>query len=116
MDEILEKSLLYDFYGELLTEHQRNVYESFVFDDLSLAEVASQEGITRQGVHDLVKRCDKILQEYEDKLHLVAKFTCIKKKVSDIEDLTSSTDLNVNNEVDRLKKIKALAAEILEEL
>ena len=50
MDEILEKSLLYDFYGELLTEHQRNVYESFVFDDLSLAEKDLVKLVGRQYV------------------------------------------------------------------
>ena len=104
MDKLLEKSLLYDFYGELLTEHQQAVYQSFVFDDMSLAEVAEEQGITRQGVHDLVKRCDKILQGYEDKLHLVAKFVSIKEKAKKIQD---STDL---------KEIKALASDILEEL
>ncbi len=104
MDELFEKSLLYDFYGELLTEHQQSVYQSFVFEDMSLAEVAEEQGITRQGVHDLVKRCDKILQGYEDKLHLVEKFVSIKKKAKQIQD---SSDL---------KEIKALASDILEEL
>ena len=84
MDELFEKSLLYDFYGELLTEHQKSVYERFVFEDMSLAEVAEDEGISRQGVHDLVKRCDKILQDYEKKLHLVEKFVSIKKKASEM--------------------------------
>ncbi|MCR4617652.1 MAG: YlxM family DNA-binding protein [Lachnospiraceae bacterium] len=115
MDELFEKSLLYDFYGELLTEHQRAVYESFVFEDMSLSEVASEQGITRQGVHDLVKRCEKILQGYEDKLHLVEKFVSIKKKVQQIEDLSDSG----NKETDLAKSlsdIKSLADKILEEL
>ena len=71
MDEIFMQSLLYDFYGELLTEHQKEIYEQFIVDDLSLSEIAKDAGISRQGVHDLIKRCNKILEEYEAKLHLV---------------------------------------------
>lgn len=61
MEEKLEQAYLYDFYGELLNEHQRQVYEDFVFNDLSLGEIASEEGISRQGVADLIKRCNKKL-------------------------------------------------------
>ena len=85
MDEILKQSLLYDFYGELLTEHQKEIYEQFIVEDLSLSEIAKDAGISRQGVHDLVKRCDKILEEYEAKLHLVEKFLSIKEKVHQIK-------------------------------
>ena len=74
MNEILEQALLFDFYGELLTEHQKEIYEQFVLEDLSLGEIAKETGISRQGVYDLIKRCNKILQEYEEKLHLVEKF------------------------------------------
>ena len=49
------------FYGELLTEHQRQVYEDVVLNDFSLSEVAAARGISRQGVHDLVRRCNKTL-------------------------------------------------------
>ena len=59
MDEILKQSLLYDFYGELLTEHQKEIYEQFIVEDLSLSEIAKDAGISRQGVHDLIKRCNK---------------------------------------------------------
>ena len=71
MERIVEQTLLYDFYGELLTEHQKAIYEDVVFNDLSLSEVAGDRGITRQGVHDLIRRCDKILTGYEEKLHLI---------------------------------------------
>ena len=79
MDKILEQTLLYDFYGELLNEHQRRIYEYFVFDDLSLGEIAAEEGISRQGVHDMVKRCTKTLAGYEEKLHLIEKFQSAKQ-------------------------------------
>lgn len=113
MDEILKQALLYDFYGELLTAHQKEIYEEVVLDDCSLSEVAESHGISRQGVHDLIKRCQKMLEGYEEKLRLVEKFLAIKKKVQTIEQLTGE----VSQEPDRqLQEIKRCAAEILEEL
>ena len=81
MDDKLKQTYLYDFYGELLNEHQRQIYEDFVFNDLSLGEIASEEGISRQGVSDMIKRCGKKLENYEQKLHLVEKFMSIKDGV-----------------------------------
>ena len=65
MEKIVEQGLLYDFYGELLNEHQRRIYEDAVMNDMSLSEIAQEAGISRQGVHDLIKRCDKTLEDYE---------------------------------------------------
>ena len=111
MDEILKQSLLYDFYGELLTEHQKDIYEQFIVDDLSLSEIAKDAGISRQGVHDLIKRCNKILEDYEAKLHLVERFLSIKEKVHQIDGLLAEA------EEDRLiHKIKKISEEIIEEL
>ena len=62
MEKIVEQGMLYDFYGELLTEHQRKIYEDVVLNDMSLSEIAEEQGISRQGVHDLVRRCDRTLQ------------------------------------------------------
>jgi hypothetical protein len=85
MERIAFQNLLYDFYGDLLTEHQKKIYESAVYEDLSLKELSEEYGITRQGVHDLIKRCDKILGEYENKLHMIEKFDCVKELVGQIE-------------------------------
>ena len=63
MEQFVQQTLLYDFYGELLTEHQRRIYEDVVLNDYSLSEVAADLGISRQGVHDNVKRCNKILSD-----------------------------------------------------
>ena len=104
MEDVLKQSLLYDFYGELLTEHQRNVYEEVVQNDISYSEAAEMFGVSRQGVHELIKRCNKILNGYESKLHLVEKFLHIREKVNEIHDLTEDT------------KVKELAHDILEEL
>lgn len=87
MEKIVEQGLLYDFYGELLTEHQRRVYEDVVCNDYSPSEIAEKLGISRQGVHDLMRRCDRILEEYEAKLHLVARFMKIGEMAREVERL-----------------------------
>lgn len=92
MEKILEQTLLYDFYGELLTDHQKQIYEDVVLNDYSFSEVAEEQGISRQGVHDLVKRCHKILQEYESKLHLVEKFVTIKEQIEQMEKSLRETE------------------------
>lgn len=111
MDEILKQSLLYDFYGELLTEHQKEIYEQFIIDDLSLSEIAKDAGISRQGVHDLIKRCNKILEEYETKLHLVEKFLSIKDKIHQINELLAEA-----KEDELIQKVREISGEIIEEL
>lgn len=88
MESLVRQSMLYDFYGELLTEHQRHVYEDVVFHDLSLSEIAQEQGISRQGVHDLIKRCDRILTGYEEKLHLISKFETTRLMVEEIHRKT----------------------------
>ena len=113
MDEIFKQSLLYDFYGELLTKHQKEIYEQFIVEDLSLSEIAKDAGISRQGVHDLVKRCDKILEEYEAKLHLVEKFLSIKEKVPQINELFEDAK---TDERQLIQDIRKISGEIIEEL
>ncbi len=114
MEEKLEQAYLYDFYGELLNEHQRRIYEDFVFNDLSLGEIAKDEGISRQGVHDMIKRCNRTLEGYEEKLHLVAKFLTAKQKVSEIHILAKR--FHEKPEESILNEIENLSNEILEEL
>ena len=94
MEKIVEQGLVYDFYGELLTEHQRRIYEDAVFNDLSLSEIAQNAGISRQGVHDLIKRCDKTLEEYENRLHLMARFEKIRQKLERIKEISDSEEVN----------------------
>ena len=114
MNEILEQALLYDFYGELLTDHQKEVYEQFVLEDLSLGEIAREEGISRQGVHDLVKRCSQTLKGYEEKLHLVEKFVSVREKVKQIDELLDEYEKERREEI--LSGIRILSGEIIEEL
>lgn len=110
MNEILEQALLYDFYGELLNEHQKEIYEQFVLEDLSLGEIAKEAGISRQGVHDLVRRCGQTLRGYEEKLHLVEKFMSIKSKVARMNELLEDDGQKSREEIRRISR------EIIEEL
>lgn len=114
MDRIYEQTMLFDFYGELLTEHQRRVYEDAVYHDLSLGEIAEELGISRQGVHDLLRRCDRILQGYESRLHLVERFAKAKETIRRIEKLTGEDEGPGTEE--RLRAIRVLSQELLEEL
>ena len=113
MERIVVQGLLYDFYGELLTEHQRKIYEDVVYNDLSLTEIAQENGISRQGVHDLVRRCNHILQEYEDKLHLVERFMKSRSRVEQLKQLTNDSEITKDK---LIEEIDSLSSQILEEL
>ncbi|WP_072523881.1 YlxM family DNA-binding protein [Clostridium sp. Marseille-P3244] len=116
MNKILEQTLLYDFYGELLTPHQKEIYEQFVLDDLSLSEIAEGAGISRQGVHDLVRRCQKALEEYEEKLRLVERFLSIKEKVGKIDRILEQWEEKKEDPEEIVKQIRTISAGIIEEL
>ncbi len=116
MEKIVEQALLYDFYGELLTEHQKQIFEDHVLNDLSVSEIAADLGISRQGVHDMVKRCDKILRGYEEKLHLIDKFLMTKEKVATINRLAN--EMKDGNEEKRnhcITEIESVSRGILED-
>ena len=88
MEKIVERTLLYDFYGDLLTRRQREIYEDVVLEDYSLSEVALDQGVSRQSIHDMIRRCDHLLEGYEKQLHLVEKFLKIRDQVSQIRKLS----------------------------
>ena len=116
MNKILEQALLYDFYGELLTSHQKEIYEKFVVDDLSLSEIAQEAGISRQGVHDLIRRCQKALEGYEAKLHLVERFLLIKDKVGQIDGVLKEWEQKKKTPEEAAENIRSISVAILEEL
>ncbi len=89
MEKIVEQGILYDFYGPLLTKHQQEVYEACVYEDLSLAEAAERFEVSRQNIHDLLKRCDKSLKEYEERLGLIARFRENRESLESIKNLIS---------------------------
>ena len=85
MDKIAETSLLYDFYGQLLTEKQRQVMSLYHEENLTLSEIADEFGISRQAVHDTLKKAEQSLSEYERKLGLVEKFVRSSQALEEIE-------------------------------
>ncbi|MBD5495259.1 MAG: DNA-binding protein [Lachnospiraceae bacterium] len=117
MEKIVEQGLLYDFYGELLTERQRQIYEEIVYENLSLGEIAAEQGISRQGVHDIVKRCDKALMEYESRLGLVSRFMKMKERIREIDELTGLFEQNeIIDKSEYCRKVRQISAKIMEEL
>ena len=113
MEKIVEQGLLYDFYGELLTEHQKQVYEDAVYNDLSLLEIADEYNISKQGVHDILKRCTRILEDYESKLHMIEKTDRIRTRIESLLEDAGREDADA----DFLKEsILSAAKDITEEL
>ena len=84
MAKNLEISLLLDFYGDMLTEKQRDVVELYYNEDLSLSEIAAHSGITRQGVRDSIKRAESVLLDLEERLGLARKFRQIQDGLDQI--------------------------------
>lgn len=114
LEEIVLQSILYDFYGELLSDHKKQIFEDYVLNDLSLSEIATEQGISRQGVYDIVKRCTMELKEYEAKLSLMHKFQTIKERVGAIKEIV--TDVANTGNTAQISNIATLADDILKEL
>ena len=114
MEPKVRQTYLYDFYGELLNEHQRKIFEAFVFDDLSLGEIAEEQDISRQAVHDMIKRSTKKLEEYENKLHLMERFLELREKAVGIRQRAEAYERS--HEERLLTEIKELSGEIIKEL
>lgn len=100
---------LFAFYGELLTEKQNDVLSLYCLDDLSLGEIAEDLDISRQGVHDKVKRATKILEGYEEKLGLMEKFNKNNVLLNDIHlkmnDLSQALTLNHDVLIEKVTEV-----------
>ncbi len=107
MDKILFLTMLYDFYGELLTKKQKDIFELYYLDDFSLNEISDQFKISRQAVLDSIKRTEKSLIKYEEKLCLLSKYEKrkenIEKLINKFENIYSSKELiNFKQELNKL--------------
>lgn len=114
LDEIVWLSILYDFYGDLLTTHKKQIFEDYVLNDLSLSEIAVEQGMSRQGVYDIVRRCSQELKNFESKLCLVQRFQSIKEKLGQIKTIISDTEQT--GDFTPIAEIETLADDILKEL
>lgn len=86
LQEAVNLSLYFDFYGELLNEKQKSIFEDYVANDMSLSEIAKDYGLSRQGVYDVVKRTGEKLYEYEERLHLAERFRMMEDTIGEIRD------------------------------
>lgn len=82
-------NILFEFYSTLLTEKQMNYLELYYADDLSLGEIAEEYGVSRQAVYDNIKRTEKILENYEKKLHLYSNFVVRQDLLAQLEEEAS---------------------------
>ena len=118
LDKKYYQALLFDFYGELLKENNREIYEDYILNDLSLGEIALDKGISRQGIHDAIKRTDKRLKEYENKIHLLDRYLAIQNKVDKIQgiidEIKDSKNLDDINSK-KLSEMEYILKEILKE-
>ena len=137
IESIAENSLLYDFYGQLLSKRQQEVMALYHEENLSLSEIAEEFGISRQAVHDTLKKAEQALSEYEAKLGLMARLMKSKEAVADIDaridlliseltrdresqgaessvrqDLKSQGTVDTSEIVLKLKEIKAIINEL----
>lgn len=113
MAKNMEIALLFDFYGDMLTEKQRDVVELYYNNDLSLAEIAENEGITRQGVRDSIKRAESQLLEMEDRLRLAKRFHEMRDGFEEI--LTAAREIqDYNDRLARSREIGERAVRIEE--
>ena len=131
MKRMVEYALLYDFYGALLKDKNRKIFEDYMFNDMSLAEIALEAEITRQGVSDIVRRSGRKLMEFEDSLGLIRRFdrakelahsvkreTCqIRKSIEAFrESVVQKNDIeNVNRIISHLEVIENDTECILDE-
>jgi predicted DNA-binding protein YlxM (UPF0122 family) len=109
LEKTTQMNLLYDFYGVMLTEKQREFVELYYLDDLSLAEIAEQFEISRQAVHDNIRRAGAQLLDYESKLHLVERFERRREIGERVESLLDEVPGDLG------QRITDLVRELIEE-
>lgn len=112
IDKIMEASLLYDFYGQLLTQRKQQVMELYHEENLSLAEIAQEFEISRAAVHESLKSAEKSLAEYEEKLGLVKKFMKSQNAIDRIDEAIdrlisehADKDENLARELESIKLV-----------
>ena len=115
IDEIARQSLLFDFYGQLLPRRQRQVMELYTEENLSLQEIAEQFEISRQGVHDALRKAQKALTGYEESLGLVDRFLAseeavdtIDARISEMEQAVTQGSLSQEEILQRLAGIREI--------
>jgi len=103
-------AMLFDFYGKLLTKKQQEMLALYYEQDLSLGEIAEEFEVSRQAIHDIIKRSEKILEDYEEKLGLVVKFNAEQDKINKMLQLIDNVEISP----DTAQSLKRLVLKIQE--
>ncbi|MCL6591366.1 MAG: hypothetical protein K6U80_15600 [Firmicutes bacterium] len=109
---MVRTGLLYDFYGGLLTEKQRQAMEKYYLENWSLAEIASFDGVSRQAVHDLLHRSERMVQEYEAKLGLLDRFLKLQTALAGINGKIEAALQNSPADDSNYKVLREIQQEI----
>ena len=111
LEKNIDLSMLLDFYGEMLTEKQRETVDMYVNDDLSLSEIAEITGLTRPGVRDRLVKSEALLRDYEKKLGLLQRFLTVRGEIKRItgrlEELAAELDVDLGDVINDLKTIES---------
>lgn len=108
MEKHIERGLLYDSYGGLLSEKNKRIYEACAVDDMSLSEIAEEMGISRQAVSETLNRTDDKLRKYEKELGLIAKNRRLEECLDDMRSALGekTTDIRKLKEIaDRIEEV-----------
>ena len=111
MAKDLNISMLMDFYGQLLSERQYDMMDMYYNQDLSLAEVAEEVEISRQGVRDSIKRGEKQLVGFEEKLGLAKRFSDITAQIEEMDKIINKLD-----DTDDVRKLKEISQKLSEDI
>lgn len=113
LEERVYLSMLYDFYGALLKENNRRIFEAYIQEDYSISEIAEEMEISRQAVHDAVKRITKQLKGYEEKLGLLERFEQQRSEMRRLHECLQ--EMNISETDPRGQEIFKILSKIIEE-
>jgi len=113
LEERVYLSMLYDFYGALLKENNRRIFEAYIQEDYSISEIAEEMEISRQAVHDAVKRITKQLEGYEEKLGLLERFEQQRSEMRRLHECLQ--EMNISETDPRGQEIFLILSKIIEE-
>lgn len=113
MGKDLNYAMLLDCYGDLLTDKQRDIMQLYYYEDLSLSEIAENENITRQGVHDAIKHAEQYLTEFEEKVGFVEKMNAFRAIMNNIRKCAESVEM-CNSKFTNSKNISQSTKEIFD--
>lgn len=98
LQAMIEYAMLFDFYGALLKDKNNEIFEDYMFNDMSLSEIAKEHDMSRQGVRDIVVRSREKLVSYEEKLGLVERFNAVKQQINYILEKTGEIKNSIDND------------------